>query len=82
MVPAEIVQQLTKLGPRAVEAAFNAAGYQDMVLETAVFKGITASGKFCYTITWLDEADSPAVLATGQAYVSYNAETNVISADV
>ena len=80
MITAEHLKNLSSYRARDLNRMLSISGYRAKV-KTAKFLGLTNGGQFCYTVTVADDPDLGR-LPQGKVFLSYDAETDSITADI
>jgi hypothetical protein len=80
MITAEVLKQVTTLGPYALSRLLHTSGYRNARFETAEFVGITNGGEFAYSASFHD-GEGTGRTVTAKVYVRYDQTTNRYSAE-
>ena len=80
MITAERLDTLISFTPKALAVALANSGYTGCSFETAKFVGITNGGKFCYRVTWFDEAGTGEIVED-KVFLTYHSDVGHVTAD-
>ena len=80
MITADVVKQVTTMGPYALSRVLALSGYTGASFKSAEFVGITNGGEFAYKVIYHDDAGTGED-EVGKVFVKYDPITNKVSAD-
>lgn len=80
MITAEHLKNLSSYRARDLNQMLSISGHR-VKIKTAKFLGLTNGGQFCYTVTVADDPDLGR-LPQGKVFLTYDAETDSITADI
>ena len=80
MIDPQAVTTLCTITAKGLSRVLANSGYTGMSFEDAVFAGINQDGKFVYEVQYYDDAGT-GENETGYVFVSYNHETDAVTAD-
>lgn len=80
MITAEHLKNLSSYRARDLNRMLGISGHRVKV-KTAKFLGLTNGGQFCYTVTVADDPELGR-LPQGKVFLTYDAETDSVTADI
>lgn len=81
MLTADKVKILSTFNTKDIVSVLNRSGYYGVSFKTTEFIGITTGMEFCYRITFYDDMTGNDRIKQSKVFLSYNAETDSVTAD-
>lgn len=81
MITADHLKNLSSYRARDLNRVLWVSGYTKVTVKTAKFVGLTNGGQFCYSVTVADDPELGR-LPQGKVFLSYDAETDSVTADI